>query len=115
MYLQEENEKLKKTSVSIDDVERLIEENRKMKLEIYKLQVTQYGHSEDNNDNKSDYSLNSFQKSNQFNSTEEISLKLKKHPASTEQPFESANTPIQRNRSPGSSGNLSDKSKYDPT
>jgi len=45
MSLQEENEKLKKTSVSIEDVEKLIEENRKMKLEIYKLQVTQYGHS----------------------------------------------------------------------
>ena len=37
--LQEENEKLKKTSVSMDEVERLIEENRKMKMEIYKLQV----------------------------------------------------------------------------
>jgi regulator of replication initiation timing len=43
--LQEENEKLKKTSVSMQDVEKLIEENRKMKLEIYKLQVTQYGHT----------------------------------------------------------------------
>lgn len=30
-----------------------------MKLEIYKLQVTQYGHSEvDNTDNKSDFSIN---------------------------------------------------------
>jgi hypothetical protein len=32
MQLQQENEQLKKTSVSIDDVEKLIEENRKMKL-----------------------------------------------------------------------------------
>lgn len=31
-----------------------------MKMEIYKLQVTQYGHSEmDNADSKSDFSLNS--------------------------------------------------------
>lgn len=45
MQLQQENEQLKKTSVSIEDVEKLIEENRKMKMEIYKLQVTQYGHS----------------------------------------------------------------------
>ena len=29
----------------MNDVEKLIEENRKMKMEIYKLQVTQYGHS----------------------------------------------------------------------
>lgn len=48
--LQEENEKLKKTSVSMEEVEKLIEENRKMKMEIYKLQVTQYGNTEyDNN------------------------------------------------------------------
>ena len=32
LNLQEENEKLKKTSVSMADVERLIEENRKMKM-----------------------------------------------------------------------------------
>lgn len=70
MSLQEENEKLKKTSVSIEDVEKLIEENRKMKLEIYKLQVTQYGHSEgDNTDSKSEFSMNSNMKSNQLNST----------------------------------------------
>jgi regulator of replication initiation timing len=60
MQLQHENEQLKKTSVSMEDVEKLIEENRKMKLEIYKLQVTQYGHSEiDNTDSKSDFSVNS--------------------------------------------------------
>lgn len=46
MNLQEENEKLKRTSVSIQDVERLIEENRKMKMEIHKLQMTQYASSD---------------------------------------------------------------------
>ena len=39
--------------MSIEEVEKLIEENRKMKMEIYKLQVTQYG---DNSDGRSDYS-----------------------------------------------------------
>ena len=54
LHLQQENEQLKKTSVSIDDVEKLLEENRKMKMEIHKLQVTQYGHTEGGeNDNKS--------------------------------------------------------------
>jgi len=34
----------------MEEVEKLIEENRKMKMEIYKLQVTQYGNTEyDNN------------------------------------------------------------------
>lgn len=63
--LQEENEKLKKTSVSMEEVEKLIEENRKMKMEIYKLQVTQYGNTEyDNNESKSDISFSSNIKSN---------------------------------------------------
>jgi hypothetical protein len=31
------------------EVEKLIEENRKMKLEIHKLQITQYGHSDIDN------------------------------------------------------------------
>ena len=46
LNLQEENEKLKKTSVSMADVERLIEENRQMKMEIHKLQMSQYANSE---------------------------------------------------------------------
>ena len=45
LSLQEENEKLKKTSVSMVDVERLIEENRLMKMEIHKLQMSQYANS----------------------------------------------------------------------
>lgn len=45
LSLQEENDKLRKTSVSMVDVERLIEENRLMKMEIHKLQMTQYGGS----------------------------------------------------------------------
>ena len=51
MSLQEQNQKLKKTSVSMQDVEKLIEENRKMKMEIHKLQMTQYAMSD--YDNKS--------------------------------------------------------------
>lgn len=39
MALQEENERLKKGSVAITEVERLVEENRKMKMEINKLQM----------------------------------------------------------------------------
>lgn len=34
LKLQEENERLKKNTISINEVEKLIEENRKMKLEI---------------------------------------------------------------------------------
>lgn len=88
-----------------------------MKIEIYKLQVTQYGHSEggDNADSKSDYSVNSYQKSNQFDSTEEVSVKLKKNTTGFELPFDSTGTQIKRNRSPGSSGNLMEQSKYSPT
>ena len=37
LKLQEENEKLRKTHISINEVEKLIEENRKMKLEIQRI------------------------------------------------------------------------------
>ncbi|KAL4438950.1 hypothetical protein ABPG74_016670 [Tetrahymena malaccensis] len=38
LKLQEENERLKKTHISINEVEKLIQENRQMKLEITKIQ-----------------------------------------------------------------------------
>ena len=53
LSLQEENDKLRKTSVSMIDVEKLIEENRLMKMEIHKLQLTQYGGSNSEFDNRS--------------------------------------------------------------
>ena len=76
MNLQEENEKLKRTSVSIQDVERLIEENRKMKMEIDKLQMTQYASSDF--DSKSEVSQRSFQKSNQFSNGDDLEQKIMK-------------------------------------
>lgn len=42
MSLQEENQKLKRNITSINDMERLIQENRQMKMEIHKLQMLQY-------------------------------------------------------------------------
>lgn len=114
MQLQQENEQLKKTSVSIDDVEKLIEENRKMKLEIYKLQVTQYGHSEyDNTDSKSEFSMNSNPPISKTNINDEVS----KYKPSTgfDLPLDSTTLPKNKMRSPGSSGNLSEKINYNPS
>ena len=112
--LQEENEKLKKTSVSMDEVERLIEENRKMKMEIYKLQVSQYAHNDNDNDSKSDVSFNSNFKSYQQTSTDDPP-KLR-HPSSgVDLPAMEVHAEQSRMRSPGSSGNLTDKRHYDPT
>lgn len=72
-----------------------------MKLEIHKLQVTQYGHSElDNTESKSDISFNTNtnMKSNQLTSAEEPK---RRHPSSG---FDLPQ--IDLPRSPGSSGNL---------
>ena len=113
--LQEQNEKLKKTSVSMQEVEKLIDENRKMKLEIYKLQVTQYGHTQyDNTDSKSDISLGTNIKSNSLTAAEEPKKRL---PSSGfDLPQMDLDQPGGRHiRSPGSSGNLSEKKKpYNP-
>ena len=82
-----------------------------MKMEIYKLQVTQYGHTEyDNTDSKSDISLGTNIKSNSLTAAEEPK---KRHPSSG---FDLPQLDLDRNqnrhiRSPGSSGNLSQKKK----
>lgn len=75
-----------------------------MKLEIYKLQVTQYGHSEvDNTDNKSDFSINT----NPVSKTNITEENRPKPPSSGFQLPDPMNK--SRMRSPGSSGNLSEK------
>ena len=84
-------------------------------MEIYKLQVTQYGHSEyDNTDSKSDFSMNS----NPITKTSlnDDSLSKPKPSTSFELPIESASIPRTRIRSPGSTGNLSEKPvKFNPS
>lgn len=69
----------------MQEVEKLIEENRKMKLEIHKLQITQYGHSEvDNTESKSDISFNTNMKSNQLTSADDS--KGRRHPTGFDLP-----------------------------
>jgi len=97
----------------MEEVEKLIEENRKMKMEIYKLQVTQYGNTEyDNNESKSDISFSSNIKSNSL--TEETKVR---HPSGFDLPQPDTDRIQNRKmRSPGSSGNLSESKKdYNPT
>lgn len=77
LNLQEENEKLKKTSVSFQDVEKLIQENHRMKQEIHKLQMAQYSHSEPDIDAKSELSMNTYRKSEDFRATDQIESKFK--------------------------------------
>ena len=79
-------------------------------MEIYKLQVTQYGHTEyDNTDSKSDISLGTNIKSNSLTAAEEPK---KRHPGSG---FDLPQIDLERPiRSPGSSGNLTDKKKFNP-
>lgn len=88
-----------------------------MKLEIYKLQVTQYGHSEyDNTDSKSEFSMNS-NPMTKASLNEDLMTKPKPS-TSFELPIDSATMPRNRIRSPGSTGNLSEKqssSKYNPS
>ena len=60
----------------MSDVQRLIEQNRQMKMEIHKLQITQYAQSDF--DNRSDASQNSFKKSDRFSDTTEIENKVRK-------------------------------------
>ncbi len=79
-------------------------------MEIYKLQVSQYGHSEvDNTDSKSDLSFNSNLKSNQLTSDEPPK---QRHPSAFDLPPDLPPldlTPLDthpRMRSPGSSGSL---------
>jgi hypothetical protein len=80
-----------------------MDENRKMKMEIYKLQVSQYGHSEiDNTDSKSDLSFNSNFKSNPPTTDEVPRLRL----PSTGFDLPQLDLDRPRMRSPGSSGNL---------
>lgn len=109
MNLQEENQKLKKTSVSIQDVERLIEENRKMKMEIHKLQMTQYASSDF--DSKSQ---RSFQKSNnQFPSADEINNKVEKG-SGFQLPNDNV-SPRASNRNRSSGNSTLNSSQYNPT
>ena len=80
-------------------------------MEIYKLQVTQYGHTEyDNTDSKSDISLGTNIKSNSLTAAEEPK---KRQPSSGfDLPHFDSERPENRHiRSPGSSGNLSEKKK----
>lgn len=109
MNLQEENQKLKKTSVSIQDVERLIEENRKMKMEIHKLQMTQYAQSDF--DSKSERSQQSFQKSSDFSQYNELEEKMSKG-SGFELPNEKS-SPKSRNMSTGNA--TQNSSKYNPS
>ena len=85
-----------------------------MKLEIHKLQVTQYGHSEvDNSEAKSEVSFNSNIKSNQLTSAEEPK---RRHPSSGfDLPQGDIGSENRIIRSPGSSGNLSEKKVYHST
>ena len=85
-------------------------------MEINKLQVTQYGHNDnENNDSKSDVSYNSNIKTYQQTSTDD--------PPKMKYPSTGFDLPgsdlgpidIPRMRSPGSSGNLTEKKKFDPS
>lgn len=87
-----------------------------MKMEIYKLQVSQYGHNEnDNYDSKSDISFNSNIKTYQQTSTDDPPKM--RHPSTGFDLPGADLSPIDipRMRSPGSSGNLTEKKKFDPT
>ncbi len=78
-----------------------------MKLEIHKLQITQYGHSEvDNAESKSDISFNTNMKSNQLTSADDS--KGRRIPSSGfDLPQNDLSMTENRHiRSPGSSGNL---------
>lgn len=85
-------------------------------MQIYKLQVSQYAHTEnDNNDSKSDISYNSNIKTYHQTSTDD--------PPKMRHPSTGFDLPggdlgpidVPRMRSPGSSGNLTEKKKFDPT
>lgn len=91
------------------DVEKLIEENRKMKMEIHKLQMTQYAMSDF--DNKSEMSQNSFQRSNKFSQEGDKESRSNKV-SGFELPSEQ-NSP--RNRNVYSGNTTHNSSKYDPT
>jgi hypothetical protein len=86
-----------------------------MKMEIYKLQVSQYAHTDNDNDSKSDISFNSNLKSYQQTSTDDPPKP--RHPSTGFDlpPMDVHLAEQPRMRSPGSSGNLTEKKHYDPT
>ena len=71
--LQEENERLKKNNVPINEVEKLLDENRKMKVEINKLQLnTQMNTLSPSEDQDSNYQMNNSYGSRRFEEISEI-------------------------------------------